>query len=121
MHEVSQESIELAEKHAICSNQQSKATQKCGKVLQAMGGKQSEHGKLIEEYGKAAQKHAQASLEHAKAAQKQDADSTEEFMQASAEHVKETQLQLMASKECGKVIAERIKENNKLLKQDGSI
>lgn len=121
MHEVSQESIELAEKHAICSIQQAKTTQKCGKVLQAMGGKESEHGKLIEEYGKAAQQHAQASLEHAKTAQKQDADSTEEFLQASAEHVKESQLKIMASKECGKVIEERIKKNKKFLQQDGSI
>ncbi|ACK68900.1 hypothetical protein PCC7424_0434 [Gloeothece citriformis PCC 7424] len=119
-HHISQESFDLANKHAKSSLKHGKQLEELGKGLQQRGRNQ---GKIIENQGKKVQEHAKDSLQILKKAeyeQEEGLGGTETFTSVAKEHIKQTQAQVKGVKEFGQVVTEQIKLSKELMNDNKS-
>ncbi|NMG22979.1 hypothetical protein [Brasilonema bromeliae] len=111
MHEISPQTVQAAQKHALQSLEHGKSVEEVGKRLQSDDQTKPEIGQSIEASGKTIQKQAQESLE--KAQQLKEDPSVEVFSESAQAHINASQNHIEAVKEFQKQVRTHLDDHDR--------
>jgi myo-inositol-1-phosphate synthase len=105
-HNISDETLESARRHADISAKHGKVVERIGKSLESKG---QELGNSIEQDGKKIQKHAETSKQYIEEALEQEgAEATKTYGLVVEEHVKEAEGHIAANRKYSQALSDRL-------------
>jgi hypothetical protein len=110
-HEISDETLSFAKKHADVSLRHGKIVERIGREIKKTDLAQ---GISIEQHGKAIQEHAKASKAYANEAEQHGEASTRNYNLAVEEHVKQSQEHIRAIREYSKILNAQVDKYREL-------